>query len=219
MRRTEMRRTEMRRTEMRRTDRERERERGREKERERDGPHAVQLPQGGRTKKALLSPWRGRGRHSFFFWRNSTAQEEFKHYLGVSQRFWGFLQKSPRTKIRMITLACAQKDSRDGRGRHARYPKSWPRAQDGSHPRDRWAEHSPKSENNCWYTHALPVFQSRPSPAGGACASQAYGRGLDPYMGLLSNRASRCAGAVTHFYLLRGCRPLMLLAPQAVGMP
>ena len=36
------------------------RERGeRERERERGGPHAVQLPQGGRSQKPLLSPWRG----------------------------------------------------------------------------------------------------------------------------------------------------------------
>ena len=49
------------------------RERG-EREREREGgPHAVQLPQGGRSQKPLLSPWRGRGRHSFLFWGNRAA--------------------------------------------------------------------------------------------------------------------------------------------------
>ena len=45
----------------------------RETERE-DGPHAVQLPQGGRSQKPLLSPWRGRGRHSFLFSGNMVAQ-------------------------------------------------------------------------------------------------------------------------------------------------
>merc|ERR1711923_554646 len=104
MRRTEMRRTEMRRTEMRRTEmhrdaknrdaknrdaknrdaKNRSRKREKERERERKMAHAVKLPQGrGDEQKALLSPWRGRGRHSFFFWRNSTAQEEYRLTLGA----------------------------------------------------------------------------------------------------------------------------------------
>ena len=46
--------------------------------------------------------------------------------------FWGLPQKPPRTKIRMIMLARAQKVLRDWRGQHARYLKPWLRAQDGS---------------------------------------------------------------------------------------
>ena len=59
----------------------------------------------------------------FFFWWNTPAQKEFKQYFGVSHRFWGLPQKSPRTKIRMIMLARAQKASRDWGGQRARYQK------------------------------------------------------------------------------------------------
>ena len=101
----------------------------------------------------------------------------------------------------MTMLARAQRASRGGRAQYARYQKPWLRAQDGSHPRDRWAGHTPKSENNC------------------RCA-----RATDVSVGFVAS--SRCTGAATRTHddarLLPGCvaalKPLVCVLRSSLSL-
>ena len=95
-----MRRTEMRRTEMRRTDR----ERSREIERERGGPHAVQLPQGKTHTTTLLSPWRGRGRHSFLFRGKVLPKSNLSLICALSKHFEAYLKSERAGQIARLTF-------------------------------------------------------------------------------------------------------------------
>ena len=95
-------------------DRERERrereERERERERERGGSHAVQLPQGRTHTKPLLSPWRGRGRHSFLFWRIVLPGGDLKLLKAFSNPFWCFF-KIAQLRVRISRLKRLEKRS------------------------------------------------------------------------------------------------------------